>query len=87
MLQEKGCTFCLGIANEPAVSSILEDSTVRRLKEHVVFSFWEKADETHTVVRFVTSWATRKEEIEELSPYGLFMILTAERIRKRKNRR
>lgn len=66
MLQEKGCTFAWeSPTNQQFV--ILEDSTVRRLKEHVVFSFWEKADETHTVVRFVTSWATRKEEIEELS--------------------
>lgn len=66
VLQEKGCTFAWeSPTNQQFV--ILEDSTVRRLKEHVVFSFWEKADETHTVVRFVTSWATRKEEIEELS--------------------
>lgn len=66
VLQEKGCTFAWeSSTNQQFV--ILEDSTVRRLKEHVVFSFWEKADETHTVVRFVTSWATRKEEIEELS--------------------
>lgn len=76
VLQEKGCTFAWeSPTNQQFV--ILEDSTVRRLKEHVVFSFWEKADETHTVVRFVTSWATRKEEIEELSPYGFFVILTA----------
>lgn len=66
VLQEKGCTFAWeSPTNQQFV--ILEDSTVRRVKEHVVFSFWEKADETHTVVRFVTSWATRKEEIEELS--------------------
>lgn len=66
VLQKKGCTFAReSPTNQQFV--ILEDSTVRRLKEHVVFSFWEKADETHTVVRFVTSWATRKEEIEELS--------------------
>ena len=66
VLQEKGCTFAWeSPTNQQFV--ILEDSTVRRLKEHVVFSFWEKADETHTVVRFVTSWATRKEEIEEIS--------------------
>lgn len=66
VLQEKECTFAWeSPTNQQFV--ILEDSTVRRLKEHVVFSFWEKADDTHTVVRFVTSWATRKEEIEELS--------------------
>lgn len=66
VLREKGCTFAWeSPTNQQFV--VLEDSAVEKLKEHVVFSFWEKADETHTVVRFVTSWATRKEEIEELS--------------------
>ena len=37
-----------------------------RLKKQVVCSFWEKPDEDHTVVRFATSWATRKEDIEKL---------------------
>ena len=66
VLREKGCTFAWeSPTNQQFV--VLEDSAAEKLKEHVVFSFWEKADETHTVVRFVTSWATRKEEIEELS--------------------
>ena len=30
------------------------------------FGFWEKYDDTHTVVRIATSWATRMEEVEEL---------------------
>lgn len=65
VLREKGCTFAWeSPTNQQFV--ILEDSTAGRLKEQVVFSFWEKADETHTVVRFVTSWATQKEEIEAL---------------------
>ena len=29
-------------------------------------SFWEKKDDTHTVVRFATSWATRDEDADEL---------------------
>ena len=65
VLQEKGCTFAWeSPTNQQFV--ILEDSTVRRLKEHVVFSFWEKADRDHTIVRFATSWGTKEEEIEEL---------------------
>ena len=36
------------------------------LKKEVKFSFWEKYDENHTVVRFATSWATKKEEIDQL---------------------
>lgn len=45
---------------------ILENQKMERLREKVVFSFWEKYDENHTVVRFATSWATREEEIREL---------------------
>lgn len=45
---------------------ILENQSLRELQKHVVFSIWEKADETHTVIRFVTSWATRKEDVKKL---------------------
>ena len=36
------------------------------LKENVAFSFWEKYDENHTVVRFATSWSTTEKDIELL---------------------
>ena len=39
---------------------------MKKLSERVAFSFWEKADENHTVIRFVTSWGTTEEEIELL---------------------
>lgn len=45
---------------------ILENGQMEELEKKVRFCFWEKADETHTVVRFATSWATTPEEIEEL---------------------
>ncbi len=45
---------------------ILENSKMEELKKEVVFSFWEKLDESHTVVRFATSWATKEEEIHRL---------------------
>ena len=40
---------------------------MEELKKSVSFSFWEILDEDHTVVRFASSWATRKEDIEKLS--------------------
>ncbi len=46
---------------------ILEDGEMERLAGRVVFSFWEKYDETHTVVRFVAGWATAEEEIGQLA--------------------
>ena len=37
---------------------VLEDRQMEALAREVSFSFWEKQDEDHTVVRFATSWAT-----------------------------
>lgn len=45
---------------------ILENSKMQELKMNVKFSFWEKYDANHTVVRFATSWATTSEKIAEL---------------------
>ena len=39
---------------------------MEELKKKVVFSFWEKKDDTHTVVRFATSWATTAEDVAAL---------------------
>lgn len=44
----------------------LEDERVEELKKHVRISFWEKAGDKHTVVRFATSWATGRDSVEEL---------------------
>ncbi len=45
---------------------ILENSKISELQESVRFSFWEKYDDSHTVVRFATSWATSSENIARL---------------------
>ncbi|MDP1511825.1 low specificity L-threonine aldolase [Paenibacillus sp. CMAA1739] len=45
---------------------ILSDRILQALSEKYTYSFWEKVDDTHTAVRFCTSWATKKENIEML---------------------
>ena len=45
---------------------VLENKRMKELAEKVTFGFWEKYDDNHTVVRFATSWATTKEDIENL---------------------
>lgn len=45
---------------------ILSNEQIKELKKQVVFSFWEKYNEDHTVVRFATSWATTMEDINSL---------------------
>ena len=45
---------------------LMENSKKDELAKNVAFSFWEKADETHTAIRFVTSWGTTEEELDVL---------------------
>ncbi len=45
---------------------ILEDSKIEKLQETMAFSIWERYDETHSVVRFATSWSTTQEDLEAL---------------------
>lgn len=45
---------------------VLDNITMERLKKDVAFSFWERLDEEHTVIRLATSWATTKEDVEKL---------------------
>lgn len=45
---------------------ILDNATMERLSSDFLFSFWQKVDDTHTAVRFCTSWATRPEAVDAL---------------------
>lgn len=46
--------------------AVLEDGQMERLSGKIAFSFWEKPDEQHTVVRFATSWSTTDEDLKAL---------------------
>ena len=64
-LAEKGYPFFIDSpTNQQFI--ILEDEKMETLKEQVWFCFWEKLDDTHTVVRFATSWTTPEENIRKL---------------------
>ncbi|MGM0216612.1 threonine aldolase family protein [Enterococcus sp. AZ109] len=45
---------------------IIDNAKLEELSEKVKFSFWEKYDDQHSVVRFATSWATTEEAVAEL---------------------
>ena len=64
-LREKGYSFYIESPTNQ-VFITLENGRMRELEKELKFSFWEKADEAHTVVRLATSWATRAEEVEKL---------------------
>lgn len=63
--REKGYTFYLDSPTNQ-IFMILENEKMKKLQEKVAFSFWEKADEEHTVVRFATSWATEEADVRKL---------------------
>ncbi|MBR6467098.1 MAG: hypothetical protein IKT16_02965, partial [Desulfovibrio sp.] len=46
---------------------VFEDAVLERLSGRASWSFWEKPDASHTVVRLAASWATRKEDVEALA--------------------
>lgn len=46
---------------------IIPNGDLERLRQHIGFEVWCPVDENHTACRFVTSWATTDDEIENLS--------------------
>ena len=45
---------------------IVPDACLEKLAGKYSFSHWGKVDETHTAVRFCTSWATKEADVEQL---------------------
>lgn len=45
---------------------LLDNGRMELLAKRAEFSFWEKADADHTVIRLVTSWATQREDVDRL---------------------
>lgn len=64
-LTEAGATLCYSSPTNQ-IFCVIDNESMGRLSENVEFGFWEKYDETHSVIRFATSWATRMEDVEEL---------------------
>ena len=64
-LMEKGYTMYLDSpTNQQFV--LLDNKKKKELLEQVDFDFFENYDSEHTVMRFVTSWATREEDVDRL---------------------
>lgn len=64
-LKEKGYEFYIDSPTNQ-IFIVLNDEQLKRLSEQVRFSFWEKKDDLHTVIRLATSWATKMEDVEKL---------------------
>lgn len=65
ILEEKGYSFYLkSPTNQQFV--IVENTKLTDLAKNVAYSFWEKYDDHHTVIRLATSWSTSREDVTAL---------------------
>ena len=64
-LKEKGYSFYVESATNQ-IFLIADQEDMEKLSQFVVFSFFEKYDAEHSVIRLVTSWATREEDVQTL---------------------
>ena len=62
IFEKKGYRFFIDSPTNQ-IFIVLNNEKKKALEENVAFSFWEKFDEDHTVVRFATSWATTEDSI------------------------
>lgn len=64
-IREKGLELCYGSPTNQIFVK-LDDGMRKKLEERVNVSFWEKPDDSHTVIRLATSWATTEEDVQQL---------------------
>ena len=68
IFEKKGYRFFIDSPTNQ-IFIVLDNEKKKLLEKNVAFSFWEKYDDTHTVVRFATSWATSEDDVRALEKY------------------
>lgn len=64
-LTEKGYPFLIESSTNQQFP-IMPDTVLEKLSKDYVYSYWQRVDETHSAVRFCTSWATKEENVVKL---------------------
>ena len=64
-LAKKGYSFFIDSPTNQ-IFVIIDDEKLDSISEKVEFSYWERYDASHSVIRFATCWATEDGDIEEL---------------------
>ena len=64
-LKEKGYSFKIDSPTNQ-IFCIMENEALKGFGESVEYTFWEKYDDTHTVIRLATDWGTTDEEVDAL---------------------
>lgn len=64
-LKEKNYQFFIDSPTNQ-IFVVVDNERLKELGKSVRYSFWEKYDETHSVIRFATSWATEQADLHAL---------------------
>ncbi len=64
-LKEKGYELCFDSPTNQ-IFFVMENEKLKEFGAKVEYSFWEKYDESHTVIRLATDWAATAEETDQL---------------------
>lgn len=61
-LKESNCEFLIESATNQ-IFPILDNELIKKLQKKFSFYTWEKINNTHSAIRLVTSWATKKDAV------------------------
>lgn len=66
ILQEQGYRFYLKSPTNQQFVIVKNEELTRLTEAGIAYGFWEKYDDSHSVIRFATSWSTSQEDLDEL---------------------
>ena len=66
ILEEKGFQFYLKSPTNQQFVIVKNEELAKLTEAGIAYSFWEKYDDSHSIIRFATSWSTSQEDIDEL---------------------
>ncbi|HFR3550781.1 TPA: low specificity L-threonine aldolase [Streptococcus suis] len=66
VLVEKGYRFYLNSPTNQQFIIVKNEELPKLSESGIAYSFWEKYDDSHSIIRFATSWSTSQADIERL---------------------
>ncbi|HFR3749794.1 TPA: low specificity L-threonine aldolase [Streptococcus suis] len=66
ILEEKGFQFYLKSPTNQQFVIVKNEELPKLSESGIAYSFWEKYDDSHSIIRFATSWSTSQADIDEL---------------------
>lgn len=66
ILEDKGFQFYLKSPTNQQFVIIKNEELPKLTEAGIAYSFWEKYNENHSIIRFATSWSTSQEDIDDL---------------------